>query len=217
VSDVFTEVDEAYRAEQLQKLWKRYGHYMVIAAVLLIAGIGGWRGYEWYEAKKAAEAGAQFEAAVILAETGKHAEAEAEFAKIAGQGASGYRTLASLREAAEFAEHDPKAAVAAYEKIAADRSAGQVLQDLAALRAGAILADGGDVAQARALLEPLTGADRTFRHSARELLALAAWHAGDVAAAKRWTEMMTADTLTPSSTRTRVEMLNALLAAELKG
>ena len=25
MSDVFTEVDEAYRAEQLQKLWKRYG------------------------------------------------------------------------------------------------------------------------------------------------------------------------------------------------
>jgi hypothetical protein len=217
VSDVFTEVDEAYRAEQLQKLWKRYGHYVVIAAVLLIAGIGGWRGYEWWEAKKAAEAGAQFEAAVTLAEVGKHAEAEAEFAKIATQGTSGYRSLASLREAAELAEPDPKAAVAAYEKIAADKSAGPVLQDLAALRAGSLLADSGEVAKARALLEPLAGADRTFRHSARELLALAAWRAGDATAAKRWTEIITADTLTPSSTRTRVEMINALIAAENKG
>jgi hypothetical protein len=217
VSDVFTEVDEAYRAEQLQKLWKRYGHYVVIAAVLLIAGIGGWRGYEYWEAKKSAEAGAQFEAAVALAEGGKHVEAEAAFAAIATQGTSGYRTLASLREAAELAERDPKAAVAAYEKIAADKSAGQVLQDLAALRAGAILADGGDAAKARGLLEPLTGADRTFRHSARELLALAAWHAGDATAAKRWTEMMTADAATPSSARTRVEMINALIAAENRG
>jgi hypothetical protein len=217
VSDVFTEVDEAYRAEQLQKLWKRYGHYVVIAAVLLIAGIGGWRGYEWYEAKKAAEAGAQFETAVTLAEAGKHAEAEAEFAKIAKQSTSGYRMLASLREAAELVEANPKAAVAAYEKVAADKSTGQVLQDLAALRAGALLADSGEVAKARTLLEPLTGADRTFRHSARELLALAAWRTGDATAAKRWTEIIMADTLTPSSTRTRVEMINALIAAENKG
>ncbi len=83
MSDIFHEVDEDYRAEQLQKLWERYGHYVVIAAVLLVAGVGGWRGYEWYEAKQAAEAGAAFEAAVTLAEAKKHAEAEAAFAKIA--------------------------------------------------------------------------------------------------------------------------------------
>jgi hypothetical protein len=216
VSDVFNEVDEAYRAEQLQKLWQRYGHYVVIAAALLVAGIGGWRGYEWYEAKQAAESGAEFEAAVTLAEAKKHAEAEAAFAKIATVGTPGYRSLASLREAAEFAEHDPKAAVAAYEKIAADKAAGQVLQDLAALRAGTILADSGDLAKARALLEPLTGSDRAFRHSAREQLALIAWRTGDAAAAKRWFDMITADAATPSSTRTRVEMLSALVAAEGK-
>jgi hypothetical protein len=216
VSDVFTEVDEAYRAEQLQKLWKRYGHYIVIAAVLLVAGIGGWRGYEWYEAKQAAEAGAEFEAAVLLAEANKHTEAEAAFAKIAAQGTPGYRGLAGLREAAELAEHDPKAAVAAYQKVAAEKAFGQVLQDLATLRAATLLADSGDLAKARELAEPLTGADRTFRHSARELLALTAWRAGDTAAAKRWFDMISSDAATPSATRTRVEMLSALVAAEGK-
>jgi hypothetical protein len=216
VSDVFTEVDEAYRAEQLQKLWQRYGHYIVILAVIVVAGIGGWRGYEYLEAKKSAEAGAQFEAAVTLAEAGKHAEAEAAFAAVAAQGPSGYRALAGLRAAAERAETDPKAAVAAYEQVANDGSVGQVLQDLAALRAGTIVADGGDFAKTRQLLEPLTGADRSFRHSARELLALAAWRAGDAAAAKRWTEMIAADQSTPSSIRSRVEMLTALGAAEVK-
>jgi hypothetical protein len=32
---------------------------------------------------------------------------------------------------------------------------------------------------------PLAGNDRTFRHTAREFLVLAAWRAGDAAAAKR--------------------------------
>ncbi len=52
VSDIFHEVDEEVRREQLKKLWDRYGNYVVAAVVLLIAGIGAWRGYEWWEAKK---------------------------------------------------------------------------------------------------------------------------------------------------------------------
>jgi hypothetical protein len=216
VSDVFTEVDEAYRAEQLQKLWKRYGHYVVIAAVLLVIGVGGWRGYEWWETRKAAELGAQFEAAVTLAEAGKHSEAEAAFAAVAAQGSSGYRALATLREAAQLASHDPKAAVAAYQKIAGDGAVGQVLQDLAALRAATLQAEAGELGPARERLEPIAAPGRAFRHSAREMLALIAWRQGDAAAAKRWAEMIAADAATPSSTRTRVDILSALMAAEGK-
>ena len=96
--------------------------------ILLVAAIAAWRGYGWWEAKKAAEAGAAFEAASTLAEAGKHSEAEAAFAKIASDGTSGYRHLARVREAAELAHTDAKAAVAAYEKIAADGAVGPVLQ-----------------------------------------------------------------------------------------
>src|SRR5258708_8443911 len=57
LSDIFQEVDEEVRREQLKKLWDRYGIYAVIAAFLVVAGIAAWRGYSWLEAKKAAEAG----------------------------------------------------------------------------------------------------------------------------------------------------------------
>jgi hypothetical protein len=216
VSDIFQEVDEEVRREQLKKLWDRYGIYALIAAFLVVAGIAAWRGYAWFEAKKAAEAGAAFEAASTLAETGKHSDAEAAFAKVAADGTSGYRNLARMREAAELAQVDPKAAIAAYDKIAADGAVGAVLQDLAALRAGAILVDTASFDEAQRRLEPLTANDRTFRHTARELLVLAAWRAGDTAAAKRWFDMMAADALTPAATRSRVEMLMALGATASK-
>jgi hypothetical protein len=45
---------------------------------------------------------------------------------------------------------------------------------------------------------------------------LAAWRAGDAAAAKRWSDMIIADAQTPSGTRSRVEMLMALLTSESK-
>jgi hypothetical protein len=216
VSDIFQEVDEEVRREQLKKLWDRYGNYVVAAAVLLIAAIGAWRGYEWWEAKKAAETGAAFEAASSLAEAGKRGEAESAFAKIAADGTSGYRHLARMREAAELAQTDAKAATAAYDKISADGAVGPVLQDLAALRAGALLIDAGAFDEARRRLEPLTAEDRTFRHTAREFMVLAAWRAGDSAAAKRWFDMITTDAQTPAATRSRVEMLMALGAAASK-
>jgi hypothetical protein len=210
VSDIFREVDEEVRRDQLKKLWDRYGNYAIAAAVLLVAGIAAWRGYAWWEEKKAAETGAAFEVASSLAEAGKRGEAEAAFAKIAADGTSGYRQLARLREAAELAQTDAKAAIAAYGRIAADGSVGPILRDLAALRAGALLIAAGAFDEARQRLEPLAAEDRTFRHTAREFLVLAAWRAGDAAAAKRWSDMTMTDAQTPAATRSRVEMLMAL-------
>jgi hypothetical protein len=217
VSDIFREVDEEVRREQLKKLWDRYGNYVVVAAVLLVAAVAAWRAYMWWEAKKAAETGAAFEAAATLAEAGKRGEAEAAFAKIAADGTAGYRHLARMREAAELAQSDAKAAIAAYDQIAADRAVGPVLQDLAALRAAALLIDTGALQEAQRRLEPLAANDRTFRHTAREFLVLAAWRAGDATVAKRWSDLIMTDAQTPAATRSRVEMLMALGAGASRG
>ena len=217
VSDIFHEVDEEVRREQLKKLWERYGNYFAAAAILVVVAVGAWRGYSWWEAKKAAQSGAAFESAISLADAGKHSEAEAAFAQIGSDGTSGYRKLARLREAAELAQTDAKAAPKEYDKIAADGAVGPIFQDLAALRAGAILIDSGAFDEARARLEPLTAQDRTFRHTARELLVVAAWRAGDMGQAKRWVDMIMTDLQTPSATRSRVEMLVALSAGASKG
>jgi len=217
VSDIFQEVDEEVRREQLAKLWQRYGNYIIALCILLVAGVGAWRGYQWWEAKQAAQAGAAFEQAATLAEAGKHQEAEAAFAKLATDGTAGYRLLARLRQAGELARTDGKAAVAAYDEIAADKSAGQVIEDLAAVRAGFLLVDTASYAELRARLDPLTGSDRPFRHSARELLALSAWKTGDLTAARQWTDVIMTDPQTPSGTRSRAQLLGELIAANGKG
>jgi hypothetical protein len=80
------------------------------------------------------------------------------------------------------------------------------------------LVDGTPYAEMRARLEPLTAADRTFRHSAREILALSAWKSGDLAAARQWTDLIITDPQTPSGTRSRAEVLSELItAASSKG
>ena len=210
MSDIFQEVDEAVRREKLEKRWKRYGNFVIAAAVLVVLGVGAWRGYEWWEAKRAAEAGAAFDAAAELLEQGKSAEAEAAFARLAGEGTAGYRVLARLREAAALAPRDPQAAVAAYDAMAKDSSVSPVFQQLASLRAAIILVDTAPLSEITRRLEPLAGPDGSFRHSAREVLALAAFKAGDKAAAKKWFDAIASDVDTPQSLRARVDILMAL-------
>ncbi|MES1149698.1 MAG: tetratricopeptide repeat protein [Bradyrhizobium guangdongense] len=216
MSELFDEVDEEVRREQLKKLWDKYSIYFIALMVLIVAGVGGWRGYQYLEAKKAAEAGAAFEKAVELSDQGKHAEAEAAFAELAAKAPSGYRTLARLRAAAELSGKDPKAAAKMYDDIAADRSAGTEQQALAKIRAAGLLLDSAGYADIQQRLEPSTASGSTFRHTARELLALSAWRNGDVTAARKWLDAIAEDGETPPSMRSRAEALQALLPAVAK-
>lgn len=216
MSEIFNEIDEDLRRDQLKKLWERYSVVVVAGAILIVAAVGGWRGYQYLEAKRAAEAGSAFEAAIALSEQGKHAEAEAAFARIAAEGTAGYRVLARLRGAAEAAARDPQAGGKLYDAIAADPSVGATAQDLARVRAAGLLMETEPYDAIRQRLEPASGPDRTYRHTARELLALSAWRANDAAAARQWLDMIGNDAQTPASMRSRAEALQALLPPAAK-
>jgi hypothetical protein len=216
VADIFHEVDEEVRREQLKRLWERYSLLIIAICVLIVAGIGAWRGYEWYIGKKAAAAGAQFEAAVALSGQGKHQEAEAAFAKAAAEAPEGYRVLARFRAAAEQAQIKSADAVKSYDALAADGSLSALWQDLAAVRAGMLLVDTDPLADMKKRLDPLAEPGRVYRHTARELLALSAWRNHDVAAAKHYLDMIAGDAETPPGTRARADVLSALIAANGK-
>ncbi len=216
MSEIFNEIDEDLRREQLKKLWERYSIFIIAAAILIVAGVGGWRGYQYLEAKKAAEAGSAFEAAVALSEQGKNTEAEAAFTKIAADGSKGYRGLARLRAAADAAAADPKAATKLYDAITADSSVSPSEQDLARIRAAGLMMETESYADMLKRLEPATGEGRTYRHTARELLALSAWRVNDATAARQWLDMIGNDARTPASLRSRAEALQALLPPAAK-
>jgi hypothetical protein len=211
VSELFDEVDEEVRRDQLKKLWDQYSIFIVAGALLIIAAVGGWRGYEYLEAKKAAEAGVAFDKAAELSEQNKHAEAEAAFADLAAKAPSGYRVLARLRIAAEVASRDAQGAAKMFDEIAADRSVGTAEQDLARIRAAQLLLETTTYPNMLQRLEAATAPSSTFRHTARELLALSAWRANDTTAARQWLDLIAGDGETPPSLRSRAEALQALL------
>jgi hypothetical protein len=211
VSEIFDEVNEEVRRDQLKKLWDQYSIYIIAGALLIIAAVGGWRGYQYLEAQKAAEAGAAFDKAVELSEQNKHAEAEAAFNDLAAKAPWGYRMLARMRAAAEVATRDPQAAAKMYDDIAADRSVGAEQRELAKVRAAGLLLEKETYPNMLTRLEASAAPGATFRHTARELLALSAWRANDAAAARKWLDLIAGDGETPPSMRSRAEALQGLL------
>ena len=211
MSELFDEVDEDVRRDQFKRIWDQYSIYIIAGALLIIAAVGGWRGYQYLEAKKAAEAGAAFDHAVELSEQDKHSEAEAAFNSLAATAPSGYRLLARLRAAAEVASHDPQAAAKLYDEISADRSVGASERELAKVRAAGLLLETASYSTMLERLEAAAAPEATFRHTARELLALSAWRANDATAARKWLDLIANDADTPQGMRSRAEALQALL------
>jgi hypothetical protein len=219
MADIFNEIEEDIRRERMTRLWKRFGPVVVTAAVLIVLGVAGMRGWEWYSAKQAEETGARFEAAMALTrQENNSAQAQAALDAIAKDGPGGYALLARFRAASELAVTNKAAAAARFDEIAKDISVPSLARDLARVRAALILVDTGSQADVVSRAEPVAATGNSWRHSAREILALAAWKAGNVADTRRWAQELISDAETPQGARARGQLLLDLASgAELAG
>ncbi|MET0606079.1 MAG: tetratricopeptide repeat protein [Beijerinckiaceae bacterium] len=212
MSDIFREIDEDLRRERMGALWKKYGNWVVTAALLIVAGTAGWRGWEYWRTREAEAAGARYEKALELARDSKDAEAEQAFSAVVAQAPGGYRILARMRGAAEIAKRDPEAGVAAWRAIAGDAGVGGVIQDLARIRIGYLIVDKASYADLAKETESLTASGSAYRNAARELLALSALKSGDTTNAAKWLDQIVADREAPQGMRQRAEAFLGFVA-----
>lgn len=211
MTDIFREVDEDVRREQAAKVWAKYQNLIVGAAVVVVAATAGWRAWDYYATKKAEAVGARYEAAAELDRAGKTEEAEAAFKALAADSPAGYRTLALLKAAAEAGKRDKAEGVKAFEAVAADPAVPAIFQDAARLRAALLRLDEADQAELARRLESLAEAGKPLRHTAREMLGIAALKAGDLDRAAKYLDQIVIDSASPASTRQRAELLLGLV------
>lgn len=211
MSDIFREIDEELRRDNLLKLWSRYGRYLIALAVLMVVAAGGivaWRDHQLSERRAQS---ARYASALSLAREGKDAEAAKVFAAIAQEG-GGYATLASFEEAEYLAKSgDPKAAALAYDRIASTSGLDPFFRELAILLSvmhGPLDANPQSVVDR---LAPLTAAGNPWRPAALELTAAAKLASGDKNAALGIYKTLADDLAAPQGVRARAaEMATAL-------
>lgn len=208
---LFREVDEEVRQDRLQDLWKRYGIYAAVAAVLIVAGTIAF--VLWRDAQQTArDADSSRFLNAVIQESEAADAALLALRELADDGTTAYRFLAKLREARLMAqEGDTVQALAVFDSVAADADLGDTYRDLARLLA---VANGLDVLsqdEVEMRIGPLNVAGNPFQVTAREFLAVSAIKAGDTARAEELLRANQADESAPVASRARAtEILTAI-------
>jgi hypothetical protein len=213
VSDIFREIDEELRRDNLLKLWSRYGRYVVGLAVLvlLVAGsIVAWRDHQLSERRAQST---RYASALSLAREGKDAEAAKVFAAIAKE-TGGYAALAAFEEAELQARSgDRQGAAAAYDRIAAASGLDPVFRELAVLLSVMHGVPEADPHATIDRLAPMTAAGDPWRPTALELTAIARLQSGDKSGALDLYKSLADDLAAPQGLRARAAEMAAALAS----
>lgn len=210
MTDLIREVEEDLRRENLEKLWRKYGSYALVAAVLIVLTVAANVGWQHYSASQRDGRARGYEAALNLV-AAEDAKAQESLQAVA-QGSDGYAALARLHAAALKAEAgDIDGAVATYEQLAADSSVDRPLRDLSLILLAARTTDTADPAQLTQRLQPLTDAANPWRYSALEITALLARRAGDAEKAQQILTGLADDLNAPRALRQRATELLAAL------
>lgn len=214
MTDIFDEVGEDLRRDQLKRVWQRYNGLIIGAAVLIVVATAGWRGYETWAASRAATAGSAFEAALAKADEGDHKAAAEALVAFASDAPGDYARLARFRAATEHAAAgETDNALASFEALANDASLPAELRDLARIRAAMIAVDREDLAAIKTRLGPLDTDINAWRHSARELIAIAAVKAEAWDEARAMLDKLQADPAVPQDVAQRAQILAGVVRA----
>ncbi|MEM7696266.1 MAG: tetratricopeptide repeat protein [Pseudomonadota bacterium] len=213
MSDIFQEVEEDLRRERMKNLWSRYGFVVIGAAVLVVVIVAGYRGYEAWQTGNEREIGTELAEAIRSAET-TQTEASAEALQaLAADAPGGIAMLAQFRAATTFAESgSPNAAIDLLRTIVRNDAVDPLYRDLARIRLAHVLLDTGAFRVGQSTVASLAeDTSNAFSASAQEVMGLAAYGAGDIAAARRWFTTVEQGATTPPGLRARARFMLSLI------
>lgn len=177
------EVEEDYRRDQMERLWRSYGPWLIGGIVLALGLSVAWSFYEGWRADRLAQASASYEAAMIAAEEGPTPDTLTALRDLE-EAAGPYGALARLRRAALLAEGaNIQRALDVYGEIERDGGVDRAFRDLAFLKASYILAERQSPAEIRARVEPQIARGNLWSPFLKEILAQAHLAEGKRAAA----------------------------------
>ncbi|MGV8996893.1 MAG: tetratricopeptide repeat protein [Parvibaculaceae bacterium] len=213
MTDIFSEIEQDIRRERANKLWEKYGIYLIGLAVAIIVVAAAVIGYRAWQTAKAGAASSAYDVVIAATAKQKPEEAAAALEAFANTTTSGYAALARFREAGFLLTAGNKqGAVAALDKISADKAVSPAFQGLARVKAGMLVIDTATYEDMRGRLAMLDDDSNGWRNNARELLGLAAYKAGKYAEAQTEFTAIITDNSASAGLRDRAHVMQALIA-----
>lgn len=212
MSDIFREVEEEVRREELAKLWKKYGDYIIALMALLILGVAGFQVWRHYDKSARERASAEYTAAEALLLSGHPDQAATAYASLAKSAPSGYALISRMENADALEAHGQRdEALAIYKAVAAGSD--PILSAVARLRMGWIEVESSSRLEMETLLAPLTDPTSPWRFMAHEILAYSDYKNGDTKAAERELQSLSAEVEAPIGVRQRADAMATFIKA----
>lgn len=211
MSDIFTEVDEDLRRDRAERLWQKYGTYVIGVAVLIVVGTAGFVGWREYDRRQAEAGAVKYVAALDRARGEDAAAGAAALESVVREAPAGYGALARLHEAALKARTDQAAAAEQYRALAVDTRLTPEIRDAASVLAALNSVEKADPALLERQVATTATPASPWRHISWEIAALAAMKAGNVEQARTLYARIADDPEAPAALRGRAaEMIAAL-------
>lgn len=210
--DIFREIDEELKREQFARHWDKYGTLILGAALAIVLSVAGFKYWKRQQAQEAQTYGSRFMDALDLSSAGKKDLAELSFSQIAKEGPKGYAMLSNMQEAALKASAGKlDEARQQYDELAKSTSVDPVFKDFSRIQAAMLRVDKADEAEMKTRLESLANGTSSWRHSARELLGLSAFKAGNLKGAENHYNQIMGDRSAPIGIKRRAEMMLSMI------
>jgi hypothetical protein len=210
--NLFKEIDEDLRQQKYADLWKKYGKFIIGAAVALVVGVASLKGWQAYDLNRKSEDSKLLASALKSIARNKPDTAAGILDKLAKDGSAGYAVLARFNQAAVLAKKgEDKAASSAYLALSEDSAIDEVMRDMALIMSALHGVEQGDAALLTEKLARLINGTNAWRHSAKELTALLARKSGDKAKAQKLFKELSTDTTAPSGIQARATEMLAIL------
>jgi hypothetical protein len=201
VSDAFIrEVDEDLRQKQLNNLWKKFGKFIIGAAVGIVLIVAGRAIYTNVVESKYSEQASNFSAALKQDEGSILSALDT----VVTSDVVGYKIVATFKQAElAIAAGDNAKAISVLDTFIASADVPQIYKDMASIQASMLDLDTATTDQIRARLALVLNGDSGFAHLGEELIALSELKSGNVDAAKERFKTLTENVEVPNSVKTR--------------
>lgn len=212
------EVDEAYRSDELGRLARRYGRWVLLAVGLVLAGVAAFLFWRGEQQKRLEATSLAFSQALTKADEGATTEAVTALGAVVDSGKPTYGALARMAQAG-IASGGGDAATAAkqLEAVAADAAAPEAIRDAATLKLVRLQFDTMPPAEVLKRTAPFIAGDNPWFPIAGEMAALAHLKAGEPEKAAPLFLRIAGDRRAPESLRGRAEQMAAALGQDVSG
>ena len=206
---LFKEIEEEVRQDQANQWWQSYKKFIIVGAFSIVASVAGYQGWKSFIISESLRRGEAFESAQTLMKAGQADKAVLALIAISEETNDGYSKLSLFKEAsAALKKNEVNQAISIYRNLSNDQDLAKLYQDLAIIL-GAMQQIERDI-QPKDLVDKVTKLNNQsdpWRHSAREILALASLKNGNIEKAKQFLNELKNDVTTPQGIASRGKII----------